>query len=405
MKEIRFVDVGEGITEGKIQKWLVKDGDQVKEDQPVVQVETDKAVVNVPAPITGAIKINIEEGATLHIGDVLAYIGTPDELKGAAKQTAQPVPAPAVAQPAQAKKAAPQKEIIATPSVRKLARDLRADLNLIVGTGPEGRIVENDVRAAASKSVAASVLQQKYSEVLEEKHEEAVERVPLSMTRKAIARNMEESAKIPRAAHMDLINVTELFNLVSKEKPRVQKEKDIHLTFLPFIIKATIEALKQNPNFNASYDAEKSEIIQKKYYNIGLAAEAPDGLKVVVIKDADNKDILKIAKEIQQLHKKLLDQTITIDEMRDTTFTITNIGSLGGGFLSLPMINPPDVAILGIHSIIDWPFVEKGQVRIGKMLPFSLAFDHRVVDGADAVKFGNAFKECLEDPEFLEMLD
>lgn len=405
MKDIRFVDVGEGITEGKIQKWLVKDGDQVKEDQPVAQVETDKAVVNVPAPITGAIKINIEEGATLHIGDVLAYIGTPDELKGAAKQTAQPVPAPAVAQPAQAKKAAPQKEIIATPSVRKLARDLRADLNLIVGTGPEGRIVENDVRAAASKSVAASVLQQKYSEVLEEKHEEAVERVPLSMTRKAIARNMEESAKIPRAAHMDLINVTELFNLVSKEKPRVQKEKDIHLTFLPFIIKATIEALKQNPNFNASYDAEKSEIIQKKYYNIGLAAEAPDGLKVVVIKDADNKDILKIAKEIQQLHKKLLDQTITIDEMRDTTFTITNIGSLGGGFLSLPMINPPDVAILGIHSIIDWPFVEKGQVRIGKMLPFSLAFDHRVVDGADAVKFGNAFKECLEDPEFLEMLD
>ena len=410
MKDIRFVDVGEGITEGKIQKWLVKDGDSVKEDQTVVQVETDKAVVNVPSPITGTIKINIKEGSTLHLGDTLAYIGTAEELKGAGRgtqaqvpsgpikvQQKQPVPVRSQATPA-------QKEVIATPSVRKLAHDLGVDIGGITGTGPNGRVLENDIRSSASKSTAQASPQQKYSEVLEEGHGEEVERVPMSTVRKAIARNMEESWKMPRAVHMDILNATELFNMVGKEKPKVQKEKDIHLTFLPFIIKATVEALRQNPNFNASYDGDRQEIIVKKYYNIGLAAESPDGLKVVVIKGADRKSALQIAKEVQALHKKVLDNTITMDEMRDTTFTITNIGSLGGGFFSVPMINPPDVAILGVHSIIDWPFVVNNAIRIGKMLPFSITFDHRVVDGAEAVKFGNALKELLEDPEFLEML-
>ncbi len=403
MKDIRFVDVGEGITEGKIQKWLVKDGDQVKEDQSVAQVETDKAVVNVPSPISGTIKINIQEGAPLHIGDTLAYIGTSDELKEA-KQPMQPAsPQKATAQPTPAKKAAPQKEMIATPSVRKLSRDLGVDLGTITGTGPEGRIVENDVRSVASKSSATAAPQQKYSEVLEQKHDEDVERVPMSMTRKAIARNMEESWKIPRATHMDLINATELWNLVGKEKQKM-KQMDVHLTFLPFIIKALVEALKANPHFNASYDKDTQEIIVKKYYNIGISAEADDGLKVIVVKGADKMSIAEIAKKIQALVKKVDDKTITIDEMRDTSITITSIGSLGGGFLAVPMINPPDVAIIGILQIRDWVFVEDGKQAIGKVMPFTITFDHRAVDGAEAVKLGNALKGYLEDPEFLEML-
>jgi pyruvate dehydrogenase E2 component (dihydrolipoamide acetyltransferase) len=413
MKDIRFVDVGEGITEGKIQKWLVNDGDAVKEDQTVVQVETDKAVVNVPSPISGIIKINIQSGSILHIGDTLALIGTREEIgeaKPAAPHTSQPAAASGVqpaASPAATKGASPQqapREVIATPSVRKLAHDLKVDISTIVGTGPNGRVVENDVRAASASANKQAAPQQKYSEVLEENHGEEVERIPMSMTRKAIAKNMEESWKIPRAVHMDLINATELFNLVSKEKEKMQKSNDVHLTFLPFIIKATVEALKQNPRFNSSYDHENSEIIVKKYYNIGLAAESEDGLKVVVIKGADKKSIIQISQEISSLHKKVVDNTITIGEMRDTTFTITNIGSLGGGFFSVPMINPPDVGILGIHSIIDWPFVKEGKVSIGKILPYSITFDHRVVDGADAVKLGNALKGYIEDPEFLEML-
>ncbi len=406
MKDIRFVDVGEGITEGKIQKWLVKDGDQVKEDQSVVQVETDKAVVNVPSPITGTIKINIQEGGTLHIGDTLAWIGTPDELKSTAKGT----PAKTATTSAKPSSAAPvpkvqqtSKEIIATPAVRKLSHDLGVDLSKIMGTGPNGRIVENDVRSAAGKVVQQAAPQMKYSEVLEEKHDEEVEREPMSMTRKAIARNMEESWKIPRATHMDLINATELWNLVAKEKPKL-KEMDVHLTFLPFIIKALIQALKDNPHFNASYDKDKQEIIVKKYYNIGLAAESEDGLKVIVVKKADKKSITQIAKDIQALSKKVQDKTITIDEMKDTTITITNIGSLGGGFLAVPMINPPDVAIVGVLSIRDWVFDVNGKLAMGKVLPFTITFDHRVVDGAEAVKLGNALIKYLEDPDFLEML-
>ncbi len=202
---------------------------------------------------------------------------------------------------------------------------------------------------------------------------------------------------------MDIINATSLFKMVAKEKPNAEK-LGVKLTFLPFIIKATVAALKENPSTNSSYDHDKQEIIVKKYFNIGLAAEAPDGLKVVVIKNADKKSILDIAKEIAVLHDKIKNQKITIEEMRDSTFTITNIGSLGGGFLSVPIINSPNVGILGVHMIRDWPVVVDNKVEVGKILPFSLVFDHRVVDGFEAVTFGNALIKYLEDPDFLEML-
>ncbi|HUC38875.1 MAG TPA: dihydrolipoamide acetyltransferase family protein [Candidatus Acidoferrum sp.] len=406
MKELKFVDVGEGITEGHVQKWLVHDGDSVKEDQSIAQIETDKAVVNLPAPISGVVKIVAKEDSIVHVGDTICFVGTAAELKGAAPQQSAAAPK-AQQQPAKqiqaAQPATKSTEIIATPAVRKLARDLNVDLKTITGTGPQGRIVENDVRGRAGQSAKQAAPAMKYSEVLEEKHDEEIAREPMSMTRKAIARNMEESWKIPRATHMDLINATELWNLVGKEKPKL-KEMDIHLTFLPFIIKALVQALKENPHFNASYDHEKQEIIVKKYYNIGLAAESDDGLKVIVVKGADKKSISQIAKDIQNLGKKVKDKTITIEEMKDTSITITNIGSLGGGFLAVPMINPPDVAIIGILSMRDWQFFDNGKPVAGKVMPFTITFDHRVVDGAEAVKLGNALIKYLEDPDFLEML-
>jgi pyruvate dehydrogenase E2 component (dihydrolipoamide acetyltransferase) len=244
----------------------------------------------------------------------------------------------------------------------------------------------------------------KFSEVLEAEHKDAIERIPLTQLRKAIAKNMEAALTVPSAVHMDLIDATHLFDIVSSEKEKIAKEKNAKLTFLPFIIKAVIEALKEYPNFNASYDHERLEIIRKNYYNIGLAAEAPDGLKVIVIKDADKKSIIKLAKEIQELGDKVRNETITLEEMKDSTFTITNIGSLGGGFLAVPIINHPDVAILGIMRIRDMPVVKDGKVKAGKILPFSLVFDHRVNDGAEAVRFGNTLIKYLEDPEFLDML-
>ncbi len=412
MKEIRFVDVGEGITEGHVRKWLAKEGDVVKEDQSLVQVETDKAVVNVPSPISGTLKIAAPEGTTLHVGDLVAQIGSPEELRSAPNQPSQPQKPQQQqqAQPQQTQIAAqpPQptqkaREAMATPAIRKLAHDFNIDLSKLTGTGPNGRILENDVRNAVHETSLKSRPIPKFSEELEQQHGEKVVREPMTQTRKAIARNMELSWTIPRAVHMDILDATNLYGMVTKEKQNVQK-MDIHLTFLPFIIKAVVEALKESPHFNASYDHEKQEIIVKNYYNIGLAAEAKDGLKVVVIKDADKKSILQIAKEIQELHEKIQNETITLGEMNDSTFTITNIGSLGGGFLSVPMINYPEVGILGVHMIKDMPVVKEGKVVVGKVLPVSLSFDHRVVDGAEAVKFGNAVIKYLEDPEFLEML-
>jgi pyruvate dehydrogenase E2 component (dihydrolipoamide acetyltransferase) len=403
MKEIKFVDVGEGITEGHIRKWLVKDGDNVKEDQSVVQVETDKAVVNVPSPISGMLKINAPENTVVYVGDSIAYIGTPAELQAAPKpqhvqpkQEAVQQPAAKPAVPVQ-QPAASQAGSFATPAIRKLAHDLNVDLSKISGTGPGGRILESDVRGAAHGTTPQP------GPMPKEQYGGEVVREPMSQLRKVIAKNMELSWTIPRAVHMDTLNATQLAMTVARGKPGAEK-MGIKLTFLPFIIKAVIEALKENPHFNASYDRDAQQIIVKKYYNIGLAAEAPDGLKVMVIKDADKKSIMNIAKEIQEMHKKILDGTISLSEMRDSTFTITNIGSLGGGFLSVPMINYPEVAILGVHMIKDTPVIVDGMVKIGKVLPISLSFDHRVVDGAEAVLFCNAIIKYLENPDFLEML-
>ena len=406
MKDIRFVDVGEGITEGKVQKWLVNDGDQVKEDQPVVQVETDKAVVNAPSPITGKIKLNVKEGAIVHVGDTLAYIGDESEIASAGTQKTtelNPTPPPTRQQPQPTRQQPPAHETIATPYVRKLARDNNLDLSTVAGTGPGGRILENDVRNVLNRSTAPQKQPAKFSELLEETHGEEVERVPMSQTRKAIAKNVELSLSIPTFTHMEKIDATKLYDIVKKEKANADK-MGVKLTFLPFIIKATVEALKENPMANSSYDRERQEIIVKKYYNIGLAAEAPDGLKVVVIKQADKKSIIQIAKEIQTLHEKISNMTISIDEMRDTTFTITNVGSLGGGYFSVPIINHPDVGILGLGRMRDEPVVIDDQIKIAKILPFSLVFDHRVVDGAEAVKFGLALTKYIEDPDLLDIL-
>ena len=301
MKEIKFVDVGEGITEGHVAKWLVKNWEQVKEDQPIVQVETDKAVVSVPSPISGTVKIIAQENSTLKVGDTVAIIGTPAELgdaSSAASIASKDYKPATPIQPQQTVAAKTEKrEVITTPSVRHLAHELGVDISTVTGTGPNGRVLENDVRAMVTNQAQKQAPAPKFSEVLEESNKERIERQPMSQTRKAIARNMELSGTIPAAVHMDLVNGAPLFNVVSKEKERVMKELNVKLTFLPFVIKAVVQALKNNPRMNSSYDKEKQEIILKKYYNIGLAAEGPDGLKVVVIKNCDKKGIVRLAKK------------------------------------------------------------------------------------------------------------
>jgi pyruvate dehydrogenase E2 component (dihydrolipoamide acetyltransferase) len=401
MKELKFVDVGEGITEGHIRKWLVLDGSIVKEDQPIVRVETDKAIVEVPAPADGKVKVNAKADTDVHLGDTIAYIGTDEELAAIGPQSAprsasaMEPPAQEAAQPDVNQPTVVPREVLATPSVRKLARELGVNIVVVTGSGPAGRITEADIQNA-TKTVGMAPASQELR--TPGTGNASTERIPLTQMRKAIARTMEESWKIPRAVSMDIMNAMPLYKEVARRQgPETAKR----ITVLPFIIKATIEALKENPAFNASYDAASSEIVLKKYYNIGLAAESSDGLRVVVIKNADKKSITEIATEIKALHDKISGNRISLDEMRDSTFTITNIGSLGGGYLSVPMINPPEVAILGVHLIKDAPVVENGALKVGKLLPLSLSFDHRVVDGADAVKLMNGIMRRLEDKNFL----
>ncbi len=407
MKELKFVDVGEGITEGHVRKWLVLDGANVKEDQAIVKIETDKAIVDVPAPIEGIVKINAKENTTVHLGDVIAYIGTSAELNnlnvsGVKIEVVAQRNVPVENPPTQTKTgpSTTTNETLATPSVRKAIRELHLDINTIVGSGPGGRIMESDVMLAANKPKSTTQIQPPSTKP---SISGEVERVSLTQIRKAIAKNMEESAKIPRAVHMDIVDANALFSAVNNMKKDTEQKTGVKLTFMPFIIKAVIDALKENPRFNSSYDGLVGEIIIKKYYNLGVAVDSPDGLRVVVIKNADKKSIIDIAKDLQDLHNKVSNGTISIDEMRDSTFTITNIGSLGGGYLSVPMINPPEVAILGVHLIRDAPVADNGQVKVGKILPISLSFDHRVVDGADAVRFTNAIIKRLQDPGFLKL--
>ena len=451
MKELKFADVGEGITEGHVQKWLFKDGDKVKEDQSVVQIETDKAVVSIPTPISGTLKIAAKEGSDIQVGSILAYIlsdsesgsfVTPSGVQSNAEvksveveqnhQQSPKQPAPTyVASPSstpsqtskQVEKPS-EHEIIAMPSVRKMAREMGIDVSKVVGTGPNRRITEEDLKKydqmpkpvqVIQPSSAAQQTQQAQQRPQQQPQSQAPisqtrygseKRVQMSQVRKTIAKNMELSWTIPRASHMDIFDATALFDIVMKEKERAKNELNVKLTFLPFIIKAVIAALKEEQNkfFNSSFDTATREIVLKAYYNIGLAAASPDGLKVIVIKNADKKSIMDIAKEISSLADKAHNNTITIEEMRGSTFTITNIGSLKGGFFSVPMINYPEAAIMGVHMIRDWPMVKEGIIKIGKMLSLSLTFDHRVVDGADAVRFMNSIIKYLEDPDFLEML-
>jgi len=279
-------------------------------------------------------------------------------------------------------------EVLATPAVRALARELGIRLETLKGTGPSGSITPEDVKRGAEKPAAA------------EDRLGTVERVPLRGLRRTIARNLMISQKTTvSVTSMDEADITELWDLREREKKTLQA-KGIHLTFLPFFIKAVQHSLSEHPLLNASVDEPKEEIILKKYYNIGVAVDTPEGLMVPVIRDAGKKTILELAAEIQELSRKARERKITLEEMRGSTFTITNYGHFGGIFAT-PVINYPDVAILGTGKISDKPWVKDGQILIRKILPLSLTFDHRVTDGVDASLFLSKIINYLEDPALL----
>jgi 2-oxoglutarate dehydrogenase complex dihydrolipoamide succinyltransferase (E2) component len=408
--EFRLPDVGEGVAEGEVVKWLVKEGAEVKENQPLVEIMTDKVNVEIPSPKKGTIlKLMAKEGESVKVGQVLLVLGEKGEQTPAPAATATPTPTgakPAAATPARTTIAPPSpvlaavapkkpEEVLATPATRKLARDLGVDLATVQGTGPGGRIVDDDVRrfkdvGGRAAAVAVTVAGPRGVE----------ERVPLRGVRRKVAEHMVKSRDTAaQVTHVDEVDMTELVQLREKVKASAEK-RGVKLTYLPFIIKALIPALKQYPYLNASLDDEKEEIVLKKYYNIGMATDTEQGLVVPVIKGAGQMSITQLAAEIVKLSERARAGQLTLDEIQGSTFTITNVGGIGGVFAT-PIINYPEVAILGVHKITKRPVVKDNQVVIRDMTYLSVSFDHRVLDGAMAAQFMNVIKHYLEDPKLL----
>ncbi|MFD1646544.1 2-oxo acid dehydrogenase subunit E2 [Haloarchaeobius litoreus] len=516
-KEFKLPDVGEGVAEGELLEWLVEPGDTVTEDQPVAKVETDKAAVDVPSPYNGTVKeLLVEAGEMVPVGDVIMVYNVEgeDDLddttpSGGSEESAEAdaggAEAAADAEPAgdTEEVETPSGRVFAPPSARKLARELGVDIGAVEGTGPSGRVTDQDVRAhaeggdeaepepataeggddgaaasesadtgaaggqasasattAAPQQVEAANREQTLAAPATRKlaEEEGVDlnAVPTDETkdgeafvtpeavreyaeaqrqaqeadaqamaagepmgepqqretresfrgvRQTIADAMAESKyTAPHVTHHDEVDVTALVEAREELKPHAA-EKDIKLTYMPFVMKACVAALKEFPIVNSSLDEENEEIVKKHYYNIGVATATDVGLMVPVVKQADRKGLLQLSSEMNELVSKARERSIALEEMRGGTFTITNIGGIGGEYAT-PIINYPETAILALGEIKKKPRVvtdDDGEdsIEIRHVLTLSLSFDHRIIDGAEGAQFTNEVMKYLENPQLL----
>ncbi|MBY3621987.1 dienelactone hydrolase [Acinetobacter sp. CUI P1] len=435
--EYRFPELGEGLHEGEIIKMHIKAGDKVTDDDIIMEVQNDKAVVEVPCPVNGTVlEVLTKDGQVCRVGDVVAIIaaeGDVPEQEGhasaeadAAKGSANTTSSPAATSPSDAKQGgsvsaapAPDRDVLATPSVRKFAREQKVDISKVNGTGKGGKITREDVEAflkggsapASAATPAAAASEAPKAAKTEAKAAPAAasgnvsleeERVPFKGIRKAISNAMVKSAyTAPHVTIMDEVDVTELVAFRTRMKPIAEK-KGVKVTYLPFIVKALVAASRQFPALNAMIDEEAGEIVYKKYYNIGIATDTPNGLIVPVIKDADRKSIWMIASSITDLAVRGRDGKLSANEMKGSTISISNIGSAGGMFFT-PIINFPEVAILGTGRISEKAVVKNGEIVVAPVMALSLSFDHRIIDGATAQNFMNYIKSLLNNPELLVM--
>lgn len=513
--EFELPDVGEGIAEGELVSWLVDVGETVTEDQPLAEVETDKAMVDIPAPLDGTVTDKrFEEGEMVPVGAVFVVI-EPESEVDAAEIDVEPGDtaadsgadtAGAASRPDEADDGGDREgagsddsRVFAAPSARRLARELGVDITTVEGSGPSGRVTERDVRAHAgdgsvstatdstgqpadsaspspgteteAEATAADVgLETGDSTTTErepahrdrtlavpatrrvaEELDVDINAVPTDETRdgepfvtasqvrefaqaqaapptatggsaSAASTDATESAReeriqykgirqtigdamveskftAPHVTHHDTAVVDELVETRQRLRP-IAEERGINLTYMPFVMKAVVAALKQHPKLNAELDDEAGEIIRKRYYHIGVATATEAGLMVPVVENVDAKGLLQISSEVNELVKKARDRSISREELQGSTFTVTNFGAIGGEYAT-PILNHPEVGILGIGELTQRPVVEDGDVVASQTLPISLTIDHRIVDGADAAKFANTVMEYLENPELL----
>jgi pyruvate dehydrogenase E2 component (dihydrolipoamide acetyltransferase) len=429
--EFKLPDVGEGMHEAEILRWLVAPGETVKQDQPMLEIQTDKAVVEIPAPVAGKVQeLKFKPGQMAKLGDVLISFETAPANKPSAtpiKEETAPVVAVATSNGTNGTTAGivPRKpgDVRAAPAVRKRAIELDVDIRLVKPSSPDGRVLMQDIEAYLAEQKAAkdappvSAFKTPAAEVeVKAPATNGRATLPMSVTpsanderqalvglRRRIAERMETSWRtIPHVTTWDEIDGTELAALRERLKTAAEK-RGVKITYLPFIVKAVIATLRQYPIFNASFDEATREVIYKKQYHIGLASDTPDGLLVPVVRDADKMGLATLAAEIGRLSEGARTRSLKASELSGSTFTISNVGSFGG-ITGTAIINPPEAAILATGKLQDKAVVRDGQIVIRPMMPLSLSFDHRLIDGADAGRFMATLKELLENPALL-MLD
>ncbi|MGE0532976.1 MAG: 2-oxoglutarate dehydrogenase complex dihydrolipoyllysine-residue succinyltransferase [Hyphomonadaceae bacterium] len=400
MTDIVVPTLGESVTEATVAKWMKKAGDAVKKDETLVELETDKVSVEVSAPEAGVLsEIIAEQGATVNIGALLGRLGgagaqpaaTPTAPKAEAPKPASPPPAP---QPAASSAGAKQ----APPSVQRIAAENNVDVSGVTGSGRDGRVTKADALAiienrGAQQQQAPAAHPPLTARIVSDREE----RVPMTRLRKTVARRLKEAQNT--AAMLTTFNEADMSAIMAarnKYKDSFERKHGVKLGFMSFFVKACIAALKEIPNVNAEIDGD--DIIYKNFYDIGIAVGTDRGLVVPVVRDADHKSMAEIEKEIGELGLKARDGHLKIEDLQGATFTISN-GGVYGSLMSTPILNAPQSGILGMHKIQERPVVVDKQVVVRPMMYLALSYDHRIVDGKEAVTFLVRVKEGLEDPE------
>ncbi len=437
MQEFKLPDLGEGMQEAEIRRWLIQPGDTLKLDQPMVEVETDKAVVEIPSPIAGRVSaIRVQEGTVARLGEVLVIFDTPGETSVPAQPMAStPVAASSATAPESNNQASTQaptngvtthQRVLAAPAVRKRAFELGIELANVQSSHPSGRVTMDDLQkyvehgqqspAAQSTSVSSDMVSEPTPARANGAHrpapvssskqqEEAEERQPLTGLRKRIAERMERSWRtIPHATAFDEIDGTELAALRQTLKP-IAEQRGVRLTYMPLLVKFLLPVLREFPIFNASLDEERREIVYKRVYHIGIATDSPEGLLVPVLRDADQLTIMQIAEQLERLIVGAQKRSLALSEVSGSTFTLNNVGSFGGSS-GTPIINYPETALLAVGRLQEKAIVQDGKIIARTMLPLALSFDHRVIDGALAGRFLARFRALVEQPQqlLLDML-
>jgi pyruvate dehydrogenase E2 component (dihydrolipoamide acetyltransferase) len=427
VKEVRLPEVGENIEAGEVVKVLVSIGEEIRLEQPVVEVETDKAIFEVPSTEEGVVKeILVKEGDEIKVNGVIVKVETEESKTGEKKDKpevgemteSEKTPAPekkeeAEKEPEPEKKEEsegkiPEKIPPASPSVRRLARELGVDLQQVKGTGSGDRITDEDVKAYAKSviitkpSAGPALITQK--EMPDFSAWGEIEVKPFTKVRRITAKTLSHAWNtIPHVTQFDKADITELEEFRQKHKGKIEKAGG-KLTLTAFLIKVAATALKVHPQFNASIDMAKGEIIYKKYYNIGVAVDTDRGLLVPVIRDVDKKSVAQLAVELTEISKKARDKKIMPDQLRGGNFTVSNLGGIAGTYFT-PIVYWPQVAILGVAKSSLEPVYIDGQFKPRLMMPLGLSYDHRIIDGADGARFIKWVVEALEDPFLLALED